>query len=283
MSRSINPVQRGGSTAQSKGRLNGEEDEIINIPDCDMASMAERFKLTLIGRVLHQGSRSVEALITQLPRPRIWNVEGRVRGRNLGNGRFQFDFDNEKDLQAVLNRRPCHLNQWSFALERWEPFTKDDFPNTIPFWVQITGVPVHFWNEGTFTEIAKALGTKLAIDEKSARIHVSVNIDKPLQFERRIGFKNGDTERISFDYAGLHRYCYTCKLISHDENTCPELTEEQREQKRRQRLEANAQGTQREIGYDRRSYGKRQRSPSLELTRASPPRKFQMDATQGRI
>ncbi|KAG2242759.1 hypothetical protein Bca52824_095401 [Brassica carinata] len=66
---------REGSSSQAKRRLDLVE-EIIKISDCDMAVMAERFKLTLIGRVLHRGSRSIEALISQLPRPRIWNVEG---------------------------------------------------------------------------------------------------------------------------------------------------------------------------------------------------------------
>ena len=75
---------RDGSSSYAKeGRA--LEEEIIKIPDCDMTEMAERFKLTLIGRVMHHGSRSIEALITQLPRPRIWNVRGRVQGRNPGN------------------------------------------------------------------------------------------------------------------------------------------------------------------------------------------------------
>ncbi|KAJ0247177.1 hypothetical protein HA466_0166180 [Hirschfeldia incana] len=211
MSKSTDSLHREERAARTKERSDELEDEIIAIPDCDMEVMAERFRLTLIGRVLHHGSRSVEALIMQLPRPRIWNVEG------------------------------------------------------------------------TFNETAKALGTKLAIYDKSARIHVSVNIDKPLQFERRIGFKNGDTAKISLSYTGLHRYCYTCRMISHDENTCPELTAEQREQKRLQRLEANVTGSHREGSFDRRLVGKRQRSPSLELARASPPRKFQANADKGRI
>ncbi|CAN7110731.1 unnamed protein product [Brassica rapa subsp. narinosa] len=279
-------VLRGESSDQGNRGLDLEKD-IIRIPECDMTAMAERFKLTLIGRVLHLGGRSIEALISQLPRPRIWNVEGRVRGRNLGNGRFQFDFDNERDLQAVLNKRPCHFNHWSFALERWEPFTREDFPNTIPFWVQVTGVPVHFWNDGTFTEIAKALGTKMAIDATSARIQISVNIDKPLQFEGTVGFPNGDTGKVTFLYVGLHRYCFTCKMISHDENSCPELTEAQREQKRLQRLALNSPGAQRQLpaydpGQERKQGNKRPRSPSLDLHRQSPPRKFQTDSAYGR-
>ena len=80
------------------------EEEIIRIPECDLTEVSERFKRTLIGRVLHNGGRSIEAMISMLPRARIWNVQGRARGTNLGNGRFQFDFDKEEDLNMVLNK-----------------------------------------------------------------------------------------------------------------------------------------------------------------------------------
>lgn len=133
MSQSSLIVHKGGSSNGPRLPRNFEDD-IIRIPDCDINDVTERFRLTLIGRVFHLRGRSIDAMINLLPRSRIWNVEGRVRGFNLRNGRFQFDFDNEADLLMVLNKSPCHFNQWSFALERWEPFTSEDFPNTIPFW-----------------------------------------------------------------------------------------------------------------------------------------------------
>lgn len=259
-------VRKGGSSSGTRRKLN-TEDDIIQLPDCDINDAKERFRLTLIGRVFHTRGRSVNALINLLPRARIWNVEGRVRGLNLGNRRFQFDFDNEADLQMVLNKRPCHFNQWSFALEWWEPFTSENFPNTIPFWIGVTGVPVHYWNDQTFTQIAIALGTKLNIDSTKARIQVSIDADKPIQFERRIGFPNGDRGKVTLSYEGLHRYCFTCNLISHDENTCPQLTPEERDLKRKQRAVSHAlndhtrtplQGSQE---YHSRNLLKRPRSP----------------------
>lgn len=169
-------IRKGGSSSPVRRHLDLEkEDEIIQIPACDISVAKELFKRTLIGRVLHRGGRSVEAVLALLPRARIWNVEGRVHGVNLGNGRFQFDFDREEDLLMVLNKRPCHFNHWIFALERWEPFTSENFPNTIPFWIKVTGVPVHFWNDQTFGEIAKAVGKKGAIDATNARLQVSVD------------------------------------------------------------------------------------------------------------
>ncbi|CAA7033529.1 unnamed protein product [Microthlaspi erraticum] len=49
------------------------------------------------------------------------------------------------------------------------------------------GVPVHFWNNPTFTEISEALGTVTNIEARKARFQVSINAYAPLQFERKSG------------------------------------------------------------------------------------------------
>ncbi|CAA7059510.1 unnamed protein product [Microthlaspi erraticum] len=66
-------------------------------------------------------------------------------------------------------------------------------------------------------------------------MQVPINADQSLQFERRVGFPNGDTGKVTFTYEGLFRHYYTCKRISHEERSCPELNEAQRELKRAQR------------------------------------------------
>lgn len=213
------------------------EEAIINIPDCDMTVVSEQFKHTVIGRMFHREGRSMEALINTLPKPKIWDMEGRTQGTNLGNGQFQFTFDHEEDMNKILAKRPWHFNRWMFSLEKWEPFTRTDFPNTMLFWISVTGVPVHFWNIPTFTEIGKALGTVVKIEARKARFQVSLNADTPLQFERKVGYSNGDTGTAYLTYEGLQCYCFTCKLLSHEEGTCPKLTEEQREEKKNLRAE----------------------------------------------
>ncbi|CAN7071353.1 unnamed protein product [Brassica oleracea var. botrytis] len=120
-----------------------------------------------------------------------------------------------------------------------------------------------------WASIANALGKKLLVDEKKARIQVSIDVDKPLQFERRFGFPNGYIGKVTLTYEGLHRYCFTCNLISHDENTCPQLTPEEREYKRKQRLENNASNDQTRLpiqgsqGLNSRNQLKRPRSPLI--------------------
>ena len=242
MSSQSNLIHQGGNPSSARRNLDlAAEDEIIRIPACDLSEASERFKRTLIGRVLHRGGRSVEAMIALLPRARIWNVEGRARGVNLGNGWFRFDFDKEEDLVMVLNKRPCHFNHWIFALERWEPSTSENFPNTIPFWIKITGVPVHFWNDYTFNSIAKALDKKVDIDAKNARIQ---DADQPLKMEAEVEFPNGDFGKVYMTYAGLNRHCYGCKRISHDIYSFLDLAQEEREKKIKEFRELNASASQ---------------------------------------
>ena len=95
-------------------RIQEEEEEIIRVPAFDNSDLIEKFKLTLVGRMFHEDGRRVEALLKHMPKRRIWDVEGRVRGTNLGNNKFQFDFDKEEDLLKVLQHRPCHFNNGAF-------------------------------------------------------------------------------------------------------------------------------------------------------------------------
>ena len=75
------------------------------------------------------------------------------------------------------------------------------------------------------------------VDVDGGRVRVYVNADEPLQFERRAGFANGDVIRVTLKYEDLHRHCFTCKRISHEEGTCPELSETHKEKNRLARIE----------------------------------------------
>lgn len=228
--------ERAESSRHTRKRIQ-EDEEIIKVPPFDFTDLVEKYKLSLVGRMFHQDGRSVDALINHMPKCRIWDVQGRVRGTNLGNNKFQFDFDKEEDLQKVLLRRPCHFNKWSFSLERWIPTIKEDFPNSMMLWVTVMGVPTHYKKDETYRSIRGALGEVDNVDVENGRVRVYINVDEPLQFERKAGYANGDVIKVTLKYEELHRYYYTCKRICHEEGTCPGLSPEQRETNRIARLE----------------------------------------------
>ncbi|XP_013608403.1 PREDICTED: uncharacterized protein LOC106315200 [Brassica oleracea var. oleracea] len=185
-----------------------ENDDLVIFPDVDNSELIVRYQLSLVGRLFNKERRSVEGLIALLPRPSIWDVKGRARGVDLGNHRFQFDFDSETDLQKVLSKRPCHFNKWSFTLERWSPHIGDSFPNKMTFWVSVIG----------------------NVEAKAAKFELELDAELPLKFNLRAQLPSGEIVHVSLEYPNLQRWCHHCHLLSHEIDICPQLPDEQKEQ-----------------------------------------------------
>lgn len=83
-----------------------EEDTPFAMPELPEFSSAEDNKLSLIGRILNPQCQKMSTLIMRMPRK--WEKEGRVRGIDLSQERFQFIFQNEHDLLDVLEKGFTH-------------------------------------------------------------------------------------------------------------------------------------------------------------------------------
>lgn len=127
----------------------------------------------------------MEAFLAFMPSNGIWDVQGRVRGYDLRNGRFHFNFESEEDLQKVLSKRPCHFNKWTFSLERWELNFQENLLCNVNFWVRIRDLPLRCWVEEAFRGIGIALGYVSEVDLTEARVLVSIDVTKPLKFKKK--------------------------------------------------------------------------------------------------
>lgn len=180
----------------------------------------------------------MEAFLAFMPSSRIWDVEGRVRGFNLGNGRFHFNFETEQDLHKVLRKRPCHFNKWTFSLERWELDFQEDLLCNVSFWVTIRDLPLRCWVEEAFRGIGGALGNVSEVDATETRVLVSINVTKPLRFKKKVILDSGETVTVSHSYEKLYWYCFTCFMISHEERDCPFLSDHQCQSNKERRVAA---------------------------------------------
>lgn len=128
----------------------------------DKPASSRQLSRSVEGRLLNADDISIESLLAVLSKPKIWDVEGRVQGMELGNSRCQFDFNYEDDLRKVLNKRPCHFNYWSFRAETscWWYFSKYH-----ELWISVKGIPTHFWLNEIYEEIGRKLGAVGAIDD----------------------------------------------------------------------------------------------------------------------
>ncbi|CAL9222585.1 unnamed protein product, partial [Arabidopsis halleri] len=135
-------------------------------------SLAVLTKLALNkGKAAMVSIQRMDSLVTNMPK--IWKLEDKVVGADLGKGTFQFNFQSEEDLQGVLQNAPYHFDGWMVVLVRWEPIISSTYPSAINFWVKVSGIPMHLWEEATLEAVGKKVGLIREIDVDSGSFHAT--------------------------------------------------------------------------------------------------------------
>lgn len=153
-------------------------------------------------------------------------MEDKVVGADLGDGKFQLDFDTEEDIEEVLKNQPYHFDYWMLSLARWQPKKSHNYPSDIPFWIKVVGVPLDYWGVPSFETIGNAIGKTVAVDLDFGRIKVVVDGFKELVFDTTVDFNGGEfhdgqEEWVSLDYEKLFGYCETCYSLCQSTDKCP--------------------------------------------------------------
>ncbi|KAF8085358.1 hypothetical protein N665_0670s0006 [Sinapis alba] len=132
-----------------------------------------------------------------------FKAEERVVGADLGLSRFQFGFENEESIEAVLKMQPFHFDYWMVTLFWWKPKKAWNYPSNVTFWIRALGVSLEFFAAQTIVE---------AISEISG-------------FHWR-EFHEGEESLITLNYEKLFGYCQDCFSLCHDLESLPSEQEE---------------------------------------------------------
>ncbi|KAJ4894614.1 Uncharacterized protein Rs2_21408 [Raphanus sativus] len=227
---------------------------LVKVPESDVSELIERNKLTLIGRVTNPKIQKTRAMVDFFLQQ--WNVSGRITGRALGPSLFQFGFESEKDLQSILSKAPFHFKRWMLILQRWEPIISESFPNRIPFWINVHGIPLHYWNDKTIDVIGPVLGHVDVTDATKARLRVSVNGLQPLIMKMDLELPSGKVVE-NMAITQHHKDDRSYLGIS-QQNTLENIEEGKRRQEDRKRARQNSvsnQGGARWPNYKRSNRG----------------------------
>ncbi|CAA7029125.1 unnamed protein product [Microthlaspi erraticum] len=204
-----------------------EEGELVDIPDLENEDLIEENTMSVIVRCLNPTVHKVGGLIKALPV--IWGLEDRVKGRGIEGNRAQFIFQCDRDLNHVLTRGPWFVNGWIVALDQWSPNPGPDFLNLIPFWIRISGLPIHQLKKQAVESLISPLGRIDAIELHAknsdsleyVRAHAWVKADAPFQLRRQARFKTGEIVTTELVYEKLLKAYFVCKRLTHDQNNCP--------------------------------------------------------------
>lgn len=152
--------------------------------------------------------------------PAQWEMQDKITANDLGNGKFLLNFTTEEDLQSVLRQGPFHYNFFMFVLVRWEPVVHDDYPWIIPFWVEITGIPLHLWMIKNLENIGRRLGHIDTVELTAGHMLIHIDSRKPLTFHRKVASPEGDEASIQIHYDKLFKHCKACGMLTHEMAYC---------------------------------------------------------------
>ncbi|KAF3527055.1 hypothetical protein F2Q69_00046378 [Brassica cretica] len=152
--------------------------------------------------------------------PGQWSLHDRITANDLGNGKFLFNFTSEDDLKFVLRQGPFHYNFCMFVLVRGEPIVHDGYPWIIPFWVQLIGIPIHFWTIRNLRNIGSRLGHIDTMELSEGRMLIDVDSRRPLKFKRQVQSPEGDEVTIEIKYEKLFKHCSICGMMTHEKGLC---------------------------------------------------------------
>lgn len=178
----------------------------VIIPESDTSALIEDYKSTLIGRVTNPAVQNTRTLVDLFLQH--WSVVGRITGRALGPQIFHFRFENERDLQVILNKAPFHFKRWMMLLQRWESTVSGHLPSMISFWITVHDLPLHYWTDVVMDAIGSKLGVVEDKDATKAHIRVQINGLKPLEMKRDIHLPSRAIKEVEFEYDKLEKHCF---------------------------------------------------------------------------
>lgn len=159
-------------------------------------------------------------------------------------GFFIVSFDTEQERDSIIKQGPWFWGSAGLFTTPWfSGFDANTMKvSTMPIWVRLHGLPLHFWHHKVLTAIGNSLGKFLKMDEDRvvrgiftfARICVEVDLSQGLPDHIMLNFNN--TQWIQqFDYENTAFWCRNCLQTGHLQNECPSAQKDTRKTKKQQK------------------------------------------------
>ncbi|KAL2942889.1 Alpha-1 2-mannosyltransferase MNN21 [Bienertia sinuspersici] len=192
-------------------RLNilDEEDDVADLNEVVGEKEEEKLALTLVGRVLIVRTYNFEALQKTLKQ--IWPLSKGAVFRTIESNLFAIQFFHWKDKEKVLAGAPWSFDQNLIILKE---IAGDEQPSTVnlnhcPFGMRLYNLPFDCRSNADTIFIAQKIREVLEIEdddigwEKSRRVRILLDVNKPLRRVQRIKNKKGDIFSVNLKYKRL--------------------------------------------------------------------------------
>ncbi|XP_021864582.1 uncharacterized protein [Spinacia oleracea] len=165
---------------------------------------------------------------------KIWNPKHGMDAKCLEKNMFFFQFHHWRDKEFAMEAQPWHFDKHILALCDVKGDLKpSEYPlHLVPFWVRVYDLPIMGRNnEANAKIIGNKLGEFMKVDQsdivginKSLRIRVMIDVQKPLKDEIEIKMRGAIVEKVEVWYKKLPIFCYVCGKLGHGEKDCESIS-----------------------------------------------------------
>ena len=154
----------------------------------------------------------------------IWRSKNGFKVRNMGNHIILFIFDNEEEVEKILEGEPWSFDKHLVMIKRYDYSipVQDLVFEHVSLWVQVHDIPVMYLSREIAEKLCEAVGkvskepTLAEVDRGNVmRIRVRVDTTLPLSRGRIFTLENGSKGWASFKYERLPNVCYWCGWLDH--------------------------------------------------------------------
>ena len=160
----------------------------------------------------------------------LWRTVGELKIRDIGEHILLFEFEDELDLERVMEFEPWSYDKHLVAFERVlniesVPFL--DF-SCATFWVQIHNIPKRSLKVEVRELIGKSIDRVIQVanpkdDDAGSeflRVRINIDISKPLLRCSKLHYEGKWVGWVRLKYERLPNFCYWCGRVTHGERDC---------------------------------------------------------------
>jgi hypothetical protein len=160
----------------------------------------------------------------------LWRAVCGLKGRNMGDNRVMFLFENTEEMEWVMANVPWSFDKFLILFKRIDDdvsFSNVVF-NSCAFWVQIHDLPPRHMTIAVCEKIAGTLGKVEyveVLEEGSNRgnfmcARIILNVDQPLCQGQKVWLGGAWDHWVSFKFERLPNFCYWCGPVNHGDRDC---------------------------------------------------------------
>ncbi|KAL0718786.1 hypothetical protein Bca4012_068109 [Brassica carinata] len=161
----------------------------------------------------------------------IWSRQKRdISVSKMEGNAFLFRVPCPNARRRILSQSFWQFDGQTMFVAKWSPGLQQVKPELtmVPVWLELTGVPLQFFNRDALQEIAGLVGhpvclhpsTENLTDIEVAKVYTVIDPRKPLPQFVNARFENGDIRRIAVSSPWLPSLCSYCKKVGHTITRC---------------------------------------------------------------